>query len=107
MTASTVCLTLIAGRMLRQELFDYLTEQNDIVSGFTASDAAGHGPAVRLHTAAERVKGHGDQVIIRIILQDDAARQLLGRLKTAFAGAHLVFWMTPVAEFGTLDDGIW
>jgi len=107
MSAQSVCLTLVAARGLRQELFDYLNEQGDIVSGFTASDAAGHGPSVRLHTAAERVKGHGDQIIIRIILRNDAARQLLGCLKASFAGAHLVFWVTPVVEFGALDDGNW
>jgi hypothetical protein len=40
MSAEFVCLTLIAGRSLRDELFDYLSEQCDLVSGFTASDAA-------------------------------------------------------------------
>ena len=38
MTADLVCLTLIASRQFRQELFDYLTTQSDLVSGFTASD---------------------------------------------------------------------
>ena len=44
MTGEPVCLTLIAARKLREELFDYLSEQRDLVSGFTASDGAGHGP---------------------------------------------------------------
>ena len=57
MSVARVCLTLVAGRELRQELFDYLSEQTDLVPGFTASDAAGHGPTIRLHSAAERVKG--------------------------------------------------
>ena len=38
MSAEFVCLTLIVGRALRDELFDYLSEQRDLVSGFTASD---------------------------------------------------------------------
>ena len=64
MTAEFVCLTLIAARSLRDELFDYLSEQRDLVSGFTASDAAGHGPDVRLQTsgrAGQRScrRGHG------------------------------------------------
>ena len=54
MTDAPVCLTLIVPRKLRDELFDHLSEQTDLVSGFTASDAAGHGAKVRLHTAAER-----------------------------------------------------
>jgi hypothetical protein len=68
MSAEFVCLTLIAGRALRDELFDYLSEQRDLVSGFTASDAAGHGPDVRLKTSAERVKVHADELLVRTIL---------------------------------------
>ena len=37
MSAELVCLTLIAARSLRDELFDYLNEQRDLVSGFTGS----------------------------------------------------------------------
>ena len=80
MTADLVCLTLIASRQFRQELFDYLTAQSDLVSGFTASDAAGHGTTVRLLTPAERVKGHADQVLVRIVLAKPDAEQLLVRL---------------------------
>ena len=82
MTADLVCLTLIASRQFRQELFDYLTAQSDLVSGFTASDAAGHGTTVRLLTPAERVKGHADQVLVRIVLAKPDAEQLLARLKS-------------------------
>ena len=105
MTVQPVCLTLIAARKLREELFDYLSEQRDLVSGFTASDAAGHGPTVRLHTAAEQVKGHADEVLVRAILERQDATQLLARLKTVFAGTDLVYWIMPVMEFGALDDG--
>ncbi|MGZ3351911.1 MAG: DUF3240 family protein, partial [Xanthobacteraceae bacterium] len=84
MSVARVCLTLVAGRELRQELFDYLSEQTDLVPGFTASDAAGHGPTIRLHSAAERVKGRADRVMVRIILEDQAAERLIERLRTAF-----------------------
>lgn len=104
MSAETVCLTLIAARKLREELFDYLSEQRDLVPGLTASDAAGHGPDVQLQTAAEQVKGHADQVLVRTILESGNAQQLLIRLRTAFAGTRLVYWITPVTEFGVLDD---
>jgi hypothetical protein len=104
MTVQPVCLTVIAARALREELFDYLSEQRDLVSGFTASDGAGHGPAVRLQTSAEQVKGHADEVLVRTILESQDAARLLARLKTAFAGARLVYWITPVMEFGVIDD---
>lgn len=103
MSAEFVCLTLVAGRSLRDELFDYLSEQRDLVSGFTASDAAGHGPDVRLQTSAERVKGHADELIVRTILLPQDAAQLLERLKAAFAGSRIVYWITPVSEFGVID----
>ena len=104
MTGESVCLTLIAARKLREELFDYLSEQRDLVSGFTASDGAGHGPAVQLQTTAEQVKGHADEVLVRTILERRDAARLLARLKTAFAGTRLVYWITPVVEFGVVDD---
>ncbi|QWG18722.1 DUF3240 family protein [Bradyrhizobium sediminis] len=99
-----VCLTLIAARTLREELFDYLSEQRDLVSGFTATDGAGHGPTVQLQSTAEQVKGHADEVQVRTILQRQDAARLLARLKTAFAGTRLVYWITPVVEFGVVED---
>ena len=103
MSAEFVCITLIAARSLRDELFDYLSEQRDLVSGFTASDAAGHGPDVRLQTSAEQVKGHADDVMVRTVLQPQDAARLLERLKMAFAGSRIVYWLMPVSEFGVID----
>ena len=104
MTSEPVCLTLIAARNLREDLFDYLNAQRDLVSGFTASDVVGHGPAVRLQSTAEQVKGHADEVLVRIILARQDTAQLLAGIKTAFAGARLVYWIVPVMEFGVIDD---
>ena len=103
MSTEFVCLTLISARSLREELFDYLSEQRDLVSGFTASDAAGHGPDVRLQTSAEQVKGHADDVMVRTVLQPQDAARLLERLKMAFAGSRIVYWIMPVSEFGVID----
>ena len=103
MSAELVCLTLIAARSLRDELFDYLSEQSHIAPGFTASDVTGHGPDVRLETSQERVKGHADELLVRTILQAQDAAKLLERLKTAFAGSRMVYWITPIAEFGVID----
>jgi hypothetical protein len=106
MSTQLVCLTLIAPKSRRGELFDFLSEQHDLVSGFTASDAAGHGPDIRLQTAAELVKGHADEVLLRTVLEAQHAAQLLERIKTAFAGSRLVYWITPVAEFGVIEDRV-
>jgi hypothetical protein len=103
MSTALVCLTLIASRQLRDELFDCLGEQADIVTGFTASDAAGHGRDVRLHTPAERVRGHADQVVVRIVLPQIDATRLLDRVRVSMAGTRLVYWILPVIEFGTID----
>lgn len=103
MTGEAVCLTLIAPRLLRDELFDFLSEQTDLVSGFTASEADGHGAEVRLQTPAERVKGHADQVVVWNVLQRSDADRLLDRLRVSFAGTKLVYWIVPVTEFGTVE----
>ena len=103
MTDALVCVTLIVPRKLRDELFDYLSEQTDLVSGFTATDAAGHGAEVQLHSAAERVKGHADQAVVRVILSRTNADRLLDRLRVSFAGTKLVYWILPVTDFGIID----
>lgn len=103
MSAEPVCLTLIAARSLRDELFDYLIEQSELASGFTASDVAGHGPDVRLQTSTERVRGHADELMVRTILQAQDAAQLIERLRTVFTGSRIVYWLMPVSEFGVID----
>jgi hypothetical protein len=95
---------LIAARRLREELFDYLSEQRDLVSGFTASDGAGYGPTVRLYSTAEQVQGNADEVLVRIILERPDAAHLLARLNAAFAGTRLVYWIMPVIAFGVIDE---
>ncbi|WP_315811686.1 MULTISPECIES: DUF3240 family protein [unclassified Bradyrhizobium] len=103
MTGQAVCLTLIVPDALRAEVLDHLSEQTDLVSGFTASDASGHGVRVRLRSAAERVKGHADEVVVRIVLQGQDLEHLLERLRNAFAGTKLVYWVMPVTDFGIID----
>lgn len=103
MTDQPVCLTLIVPHQLRDEVFDYLTEQSDLVPGFTASQGAGHGTEVRLLTAAERVKGRADQTVVQVVLARKDASRLLDRLRVSFAGTKLVYWTMPVTELGTID----
>jgi uncharacterized protein DUF3240 len=104
MSAEHVCMTLIAPSSLREELFDYFSEQKDLLSGFTASEAAGHGPDVRLQTSAERVKGHADEIMVRTVLEARHAAELLERIRGTFAGSRLVYWITPVSEFGVIES---
>ncbi|XUM19456.1 DUF3240 family protein [Bradyrhizobium oligotrophicum S58] len=102
MSSQAVCLTLIVPDALRSEVLDHLSEQSDLVTGFTASEAAGHGARVRLRSAAERVKGHADEVVVRIVLQEEDLERLLERLRSAFAGTELVYWVVPVTAFGII-----
>lgn len=102
MSADDVCLTLVAPVMLRDELLEFLSEQTDLLTGFTASNATGHGEDVRLHSPTERVMGRADQVVVWIVLQRDATSRLLDRLRETFAGGNLVYWITPVTERGAI-----
>lgn len=104
MNTEPVCLNLVAARRLRDELFDYLREQSDLVTGFTASESVGHGSNARLHTMEEQVKGYADQVLVRIILERTDAERLLDRLGAAFAGTEIVHWIMPVMEFGVIGE---
>ena len=82
-----VCLTLIVPHQLRDEMFDFLTEQSDLVSGFTASQGS----------------GHADQTIVQVVLRGKDASRLLDRVRVSFAGTKLVYWTTPVTERGTIE----
>jgi hypothetical protein len=103
MTVAQVILSLVAEQPLRRDLFDWLGGQPDLVPGFTASDVNGHGPTVRLHSTAEQVQGHAHRVMVRIILDENAAATLIGQLKNDFAGSRLVYWTSPVTDFGVID----
>lgn len=103
MNQQLVCLTLIVPHRLREEVFDHLSAQADLVPGFSASHIAGHGVTVRLYSAAEQVKGHADQAMVQVVLASADAGRLLDRVREAFAGARLVYWLTPVSEFGVID----
>jgi len=94
---------MIVPRPLRDDLLDYISEQNDLLFGFTAFDAAGHGSTIRLRTPAEQVKGHADQTMAQIVLPRASAEELIERMRTSFAGTRLVFWMLPVLQFGAIE----
>ncbi|MCL2713365.1 MAG: DUF3240 family protein [Alphaproteobacteria bacterium] len=98
-----VCLMMIVPRPLRDDLLDYVSEQSDLISGFTAFDAAGHGSTIRLRTAAEQVKGHADQTMVQIVLPRGDADQMIGRMQAKFAGTRLVYWILPVLQFGAIE----
>lgn len=40
---------------------------------------------------------------MRVILERQAAAQLLERLKAALLGSRIVYWIKPVSEFGVID----
>ncbi|MGJ5208666.1 DUF3240 family protein [Bradyrhizobium sp. HKCCYLR20261] len=103
MTGQAVCLTLIVPQGLRAEVLDHLAEQTDLVTGFTASDAAGHGARARLRSPSERVQGHANEIVVQIVLQEKDLERLLQRLGSAFAGTQLVYWAVPVIAFGIID----
>lgn len=103
MIVQPICLTLIVPDQLRDEMFDCLAEQSDLISGFTALQGSGHGAGFRLATAAEHVKGHADQTVVQVVLAGTDAGRLLDRLRAPFAGTKLVYWITPVTERGTID----
>jgi hypothetical protein len=41
--------------------------------------------------------------MVRTILQAENSARLLERLKAAFAGSKIVYWVMPASEFGVID----
>ena len=97
-----VLLTLIMPSELNQLVEDILLSRPDLVPGFTATVAEGHGPVVALLEDADRVAGHAPHTVIRTVGPEADKREMLAVLKRELPHANIFYWMTPVIESGRL-----
>ena len=72
-----VLLSLAMPTDVAQLVEDLLLSRPDLVHGFTSSHAEGHGSAATLVEPAELVAGHSARVIMRMVGDDEAMRELL------------------------------
>lgn len=95
------CLTLIVPKALEENLVDLLLEHEALASGFIASEIEGHGRNVTYQSGAEKVRGRARRVKLQIIMHHTDAQTLLRDIKQALPRANIVYYMTPVTEFGS------
>lgn len=99
---SDVLLTLIAPVRIAEAVEDLMLAHPELVSGFTACPADGHGRPERLIHAEERVAGHAPCVMIATVGTAPDVDKLLSLLKENLPHAYLYYWVTPVLSQGNI-----
>lgn len=101
MTTAECRLTLIAPKALEENLLDLLLEHPALVSGFTTSEVEGHGRSITYQSNAEKVRGRALRVRMQIIMPHADVQILLQEIRQALPRANIVYYLTPVMEFGS------
>jgi Protein of unknown function (DUF3240) len=97
-----VLLTLIMANDTAQYVEDLLLSRPDIVRGFTASHAEGHGSVVKLVEPSDLVAGHAPRTMIRTVGEERAMREVLALIKSELPRANVFYWLVPIIELGRL-----
>lgn len=97
-----VLLSLTLPNDVAQHVEDLLLSRPDLVPGFTASGAEGHGSVVQLVEPGELVAGHSPRTQIRMAGSEENMRAVLALLKAELPRANVFFWLVPVIEMGRL-----
>jgi hypothetical protein len=95
-------MTLVMPNELAQEIEDLLLSRPDLVKGFTATQAEGHGASVKLVEAGELVAGHVPRTVIRSVGSETDMRAVIALIKAELPRANLYFWLVPVIDMGRL-----
>jgi len=97
-----VLLSLTLPNDIAEIVKDLLLSRPDLVRGFTASLAEGHGSVVPLVAPSELVSGHSPRTQIRMVGPEENMRAVLALIKAELPSANLFFWLVPVIEMGRL-----
>ena len=97
-----VLLSLTLTNDVAQHVQDLLLSRPDLVRGFTASAAEGHGSVVQLVEPGELVAGHSPRTQIRTVGPEENMRAVLDLIKRELPRANVFFWLVPVIEMGRL-----
>ena len=97
-----VLLSLTLPNDVAQDVEDLLLSRPDLVRGFTASVAEGHGSVVQLVEPGELVAGHSPRTQIRMVGTEENMRAVLALIKAELPRANVFFWLVPVIEMGRL-----
>ncbi|MEO5702400.1 MAG: DUF3240 family protein [Gammaproteobacteria bacterium] len=101
MNSPDCCLTLVFPKALEENLVDFLLEHEALAGEFTTSLVEGHGSHIDYQNIAERVRGRARRVQMNILLQRASAQTLINDLRGALPHTDIVYWITPISEFGS------
>lgn len=97
-----VLLSLTLPNDVAQDVEDFLLSRPDLVPGFTASQAEGHGSVIKLVEPGELVSGHSPRTQIRMVGSEAQMRAVLALVKDKLPHANIFYWLMPVIEMGRL-----
>jgi len=95
-------LTLVMPNDVAQHVQDLLISRPDMVRGFTASHAEGHGSMVKLVEPSELVAGCAPRTMIRTVGSETVMRDILALIKRELPRASVFYWLVPIVEMGRL-----
>lgn len=95
-------LTLVAPRVLEDDLAAVLLDMQPALPGFTTAHVAGHGEGFDRAGVAECVRGRIDRVLLWLVLPAERVDAVLSRLRHAMPQSDVVWWVEPVERFGRL-----
>jgi len=99
---NNVLLTLVMPDELAQEIKDLLLVRSDLITGFTASHAEGHGSSVTLTRDDELVAGRAPRTVIQSVGKEDDMRAVVAMIRQELPRANLYFWLVPIIDMGSL-----
>lgn len=97
------CLTLVCHRSLEERLIDHLLSHPEWVRGFSANKIEGHSQKEILPSIIEQVRGRSQRVSFRAVMNLEDARSLVTHLKREESNPEIVYWITPVIDFGRME----
>lgn len=92
-------LTIYAPPALEETLVDWLLE-NPAISGFSTTEAYGHGERQTGMTLLEQVTGRQRRVQFMVQTDPEVANQLIAQIKQQFGGVGLYYLLMPVLDAG-------
>lgn len=97
-----VLLTLVMPDDVAQHVEDLLLSRPDLVQGFTASYAEGHGSVVELVEASQLVAGHAPRTVIRTVGPEADLRAVIKLIGDELPRAKVFYWLVPIIAMGRL-----
>lgn len=102
MNTALLQLTLTFPLALEEQLLGELLELDPDLPGFTTLRAQGHGHGYAHASIREQVRGRTNRGMLLLVLTSDRAEALIAGLRLRLPVVEVVYWITPVLDFGRL-----